>query len=100
VVETGGLENRCTGNRTGGSNPSPSASKSSLQRNFAVLSLEIRETCPYFTIIRTQTGLQRTDCSAAEGGTVPAFLRRTLAQSGFKEGVRRMQCDHLSETRQ
>jgi hypothetical protein len=26
VVETGGLENRCTGNRTGGSNPSPSAS--------------------------------------------------------------------------
>jgi GNAT superfamily N-acetyltransferase len=25
VVETGGLENRCTGNRTGGSNPSPSA---------------------------------------------------------------------------
>ena len=26
MVETGGLENRCTGNRTGGSNPSPSAS--------------------------------------------------------------------------
>ena len=25
LVETGGLENRCTGNRTGGSNPSPSA---------------------------------------------------------------------------
>jgi hypothetical protein len=25
VVETVGLENRCTGNRTGGSNPSPSA---------------------------------------------------------------------------
>ena len=25
MVETGGLENRCTGNRTGGSNPSPSA---------------------------------------------------------------------------
>jgi hypothetical protein len=25
VVETGGLENHCTGNRTGGSNPSPSA---------------------------------------------------------------------------
>ena len=26
MVETGGLENRCTGNRTGGSNPSLSAS--------------------------------------------------------------------------
>ncbi len=25
MVETVGLENRCTGNRTGGSNPSPSA---------------------------------------------------------------------------
>ncbi len=25
MVETGGLENRCAGNRTGGSNPSPSA---------------------------------------------------------------------------
>jgi hypothetical protein len=33
VVETGGLENRCTGNRTGGSNPSPSATQSELQRN-------------------------------------------------------------------
>ena len=28
MVETGGLENRCTGNRTGGSNPSPSATRS------------------------------------------------------------------------
>jgi hypothetical protein len=27
VVETVGLENRCTGNRTGGSNPSPSATQ-------------------------------------------------------------------------
>ena len=25
MVETGGLENHCAGNRTGGSNPSPSA---------------------------------------------------------------------------
>jgi hypothetical protein len=30
VVETGGLENRCAGNRTGGSNPSPSAMQSEL----------------------------------------------------------------------
>jgi hypothetical protein len=28
VVETGGLENHCTGNGTGGSNPSPSATHS------------------------------------------------------------------------
>jgi nicotinamidase-related amidase len=33
VVETVGLENRCTGNRTGGSNPSPSAIYSGTQRN-------------------------------------------------------------------
>src|SRR6266567_1126726 len=31
VVETGGLENHCTGNRTGGSNPSPSASVNSVR---------------------------------------------------------------------
>jgi hypothetical protein len=37
VVETGGLENRCTGNGTGGSNPSPSATQSGLQRNRAAL---------------------------------------------------------------
>jgi hypothetical protein len=33
VVETGGLENRCTGNGTGGSNPSPSATQSGLQKS-------------------------------------------------------------------
>jgi hypothetical protein len=38
VVETGGLENRCTGNRTGGSNPSPSAT------TFVVLCLRIGDT--------------------------------------------------------
>ncbi len=37
MVETGGLENRCTGNGTGGSNPSPSATQSQLQRKLAVL---------------------------------------------------------------
>jgi len=40
VVETGGLENRCTGNRTGGSNPSPSATQSEPQRMSAVLALK------------------------------------------------------------
>jgi hypothetical protein len=36
VVETGGLENRCTGNGTGGSNPSPSATQF-FGENLAVL---------------------------------------------------------------
>jgi hypothetical protein len=30
----------------------------------------------------------------SEGVTVPAFLRRAHAQSGFDEGIRRMQYDH------
>ena len=63
-------------------NPTLSASKSELQRNFAALSPEIREICPFFAIIPQQTGPQRTDCSA---GNVPAFLRRAHAQSGFKQ---------------
>ena len=35
MVETGGLENRCTGNRTGGSNPSPSATTQLIQKQLA-----------------------------------------------------------------
>ena len=35
MVETGGLENRCTGNRTGGSNPSPSATQSGSKKKSA-----------------------------------------------------------------
>ncbi len=37
MVETGGLENRCTGNRTGGSNPSPSATTQLIQKQLAIL---------------------------------------------------------------
>lgn len=37
MVETGGLENRCAGNRTGGSNPSPSASNLLLVDGFTTL---------------------------------------------------------------
>ena len=61
MVETGGLENRCAGNRTGGSNPSPSATQSGLQRIPASVSREMRETCPYFAILPRQTGLERMD---------------------------------------
>jgi len=55
--------------------------------------LEIRERCPFFAIVLQQTGLQRPDCSGEIGVTVPAFLWRAHAQSGFTESVRRMQCD-------
>jgi len=82
-------------NRKGneGSNPTLSASKSYLPRNSAALSPKMREQCSFFAIIPQQNTLRRTDCSAANGVTVPAFLRRAHAQSGFKEGIRRMQCD-------
>ena len=40
MVETGGLENRCTRKGTGGSNPSPSATQSALQRKSALLALK------------------------------------------------------------
>jgi len=53
----------------------------------------MRERCPFFAIIPQQAGLQKTDCKAENGVTVPAFLRRAHAQSGFKDGSRRMQCD-------
>ena len=76
------------------SNPNLSATQSGLQRKSAVLSLEIRERCPYFAIIPRQTGLQRMHCLAAKAVTVLPFLRRAFAQSGFEEGIRRMQCDH------
>jgi hypothetical protein len=93
VVDGSGLENRHTRKGIRGSNPFLSATQSGLQRNFAALSPEIRERCPFFAIIPQQIALQRTDCSAENGVTVPAFLRGLLAQSGFKEGIRRMQYD-------
>jgi hypothetical protein len=75
------------------SNPNLSATQSGLQRNSATLSAEIRETCPYFGIIRTQSGLQRTDCPPVNAVAELAFLRRAHRQSGFTEDSRRMQCD-------
>jgi hypothetical protein len=54
---------------------------------------EIRETCPFFAILACQSGLERTHCLAAKAVTVLAFLWRAHSQSGFKEGIRRMQCD-------
>jgi hypothetical protein len=34
------------------------------------------------------------DCPKGKRAPVPAFLWGAHAQSGFKEGTRRMQCDH------
>jgi hypothetical protein len=81
VVDGSGLENRHTRKGIRGSNPFLSASKSSLQRNCAALSLEIRERCP-----RDTSSANRT----AENGLLgrddhhdSAFLRRAHMQSGF-----------------
>jgi hypothetical protein len=63
VVETGGLENHCTGNRTGGSNPSPSAMQFGLQRIPAVVSPEDHEIRPSFAIPGREVGLH-------EGGAI------------------------------
>lgn len=81
-------------NGNASSNHTPSATQSELQRKSAQPYSEVRETCPYFAILHRQAGLQRTDCSAENGITVPVFLRGAHAQSGFEEGVRRMECDH------
>jgi hypothetical protein len=72
-------------NRTEGSNPLPSATQSGLQRKSAPISPKYAKHDPYFAIIPRQTGLQRTDCSAAKAVTVLAFLWRAHAQSGFEE---------------
>jgi hypothetical protein len=80
-------------NGNASSNHTSSARQSQLQRIPTFISRKKRETCPYFAIIPGQTGLQRTDCSVENEVTVLAFLRRAHAQSGFKEGLRRMQCD-------
>jgi hypothetical protein len=94
VVDGSGLENRHTRKGIGGSNPSLSASKSELQRKSAAGYAKVRETSPHFAILPRQTGLQRTDSAAENGVSVPAFLRRAHAQSGFAVGTWRMECDH------
>ena len=96
MVETVGLENRCTGNRTGGSNPSPSAKQSGLQRIPALVSRKIRELCLYFAILARQTGLRRTDCCCGKRHQEPLFLCNGDEQSEFEELVGRMLGDQKS----
>ncbi|MFZ1008439.1 MAG: hypothetical protein WAN65_16475, partial [Candidatus Sulfotelmatobacter sp.] len=42
------------------------ATQSELRGNSTRFAPKYREQCPYFAIIPKQTGLQRTDCSAAK----------------------------------
>jgi hypothetical protein len=86
VVETVGLENRCTGNRTGGSNPSPSAIQSGLQRNFLDPCAETLQSCLFFAIIPRQTGLERNGLLGIGCRHCLPFRRRSDAQSGFETG--------------
>jgi len=46
----------------------------STAEKFRSLCAEICETCPYFAIIHTQTGLERTDCLLSIGLNVSPFL--------------------------
>jgi hypothetical protein len=70
VVETGGLENRCTGNGTGGSNPSPSATRCGMPNERDKKS----STQPYLSVGYPNSGVicGRTSCRN------PAFAGLTL----------------------
>jgi hypothetical protein len=72
VVETGGLENRCTGNRTGGSNPSPSATQSGC-RETLLHSSENRAKSPQFRGFCFQAGPEKVSHFTREAGFVAFF---------------------------
>jgi len=85
-------------NRTGGSNPSPSAMQSGPQRRSAAPKPKYAK----HARISRYSSKNRT----GENGVLgvewrrrPGFLRRAQAQSGFEEGMRRMQCDHSARMR-
>ena len=59
MVETGGLENRCAGNRTGGSNPSPSATLMSWPRKNARQDVPTTRASP---IVQQGRRSLQTDC--------------------------------------
>jgi hypothetical protein len=49
---------------------------------------------PILARFARQPGLEKTDCSAAKGVTVPAFLWILKEQSDFRSSVGRMPSDH------
>jgi hypothetical protein len=54
---------------------------------------------PIFRDIRLTKWTAENTLPTAKGVTVQAFLLKAHAQSGFKEGIRRIQSDHQSESR-
>jgi hypothetical protein len=92
VVETGGLENRCTGNRTGGSNPSPSATQSELQRNSARLAPKYANNVRISRLFPHKPDYgERT--ARSEGDHYRGFSPEGTLAVRFQAGIRRMQCD-------
>jgi hypothetical protein len=82
VVEGGGLENRCTGNRTGGSNPSLSANNSLLMsdlRRSADEGLTALGSGPHADL--------QTDCKRPRGCRQQMSRRRRAPQDGGKLGA-------------
>src|ERR1035441_1635772 len=78
---------------TDGSNVSPSATQSEVQRNPPGLLLKLREMGAIPHLLRSnRTG--ESVLLIAAGKLCSLFLRRASEQSGFNNSVRRMQCDH------
>ena len=77
MVETGGLENRCTRKGTGGSNPSPSAIQSGVQRKQALFRGKSLENAAILRFLpRNRTG-ERVLLNSA-GKFCGLFLRRHM----------------------
>jgi hypothetical protein len=84
-------------NCTESSNPSCSATQSEVQRNPPGLLWKLQEmgAIPQL-LLANRTG--KSVLLIAAGKLCSLFLRRASEQSGFKDSVRRMQCDHKSMT--
>src|ERR1017187_9704382 len=83
---------------TDGSNVSLSATQSEVQRNPPGLLLKLREIAANPRLSLSNRTGERVLLIAA-GKLCSLFLRRAYWQSGFKDSVRRMQCDHKSMMR-
>jgi hypothetical protein len=80
-------------NGTESSNSSRSATQSEVQRNPPGLLLKLREMGAIPHLLRSnRTG--ESVLLIAAGKLCSLFLRRAYEQSGFKESMRRMPCDH------
>src|ERR1017187_5369443 len=78
-------------NRTEGSNLSPSATQSEVQRNPPGLLLKLREMGAIPHLLRSNRTGERV-LLIAVGKLCSLFLRRVSEQSGFKGSIRRTQC--------